>query len=118
MTRLELAGALGAAILAAALIGWGLRWAWERVKDGGPADRARLDALSARLADVEAERDALVEASAAREADLTERLRETEGRLRRTLAEREAELSAVMETVGSLRREIAQRREERRADRD
>lgn len=115
MTRLELAATFGAAMLATALLGWGLRWAWERLRSGPPADRARLDALSLQLADVEAERDALAEAAAAREAELSERLQETEGRLRRALAEREAELEAVMETVGSLRRELAAWREGRRA---
>lgn len=112
MTRVELALILGGAMLLAALVGWGLRWLWERLHAGPPADAARLDALSAALAEAEATRDALADAAAARIAALEGELAETERRLGRALAEREAELEAVMETVGALRRELAAARAE------
>lgn len=114
MTRAELALALGAVVLLSAALGWGLRWLWGRLTAGPPAEAARLDALSAELEAVEAERDALADRAARREAELESKLGETEERLRRTLGEREAELAAVMETVGALRREIAALREDGR----
>ncbi len=106
MTRMELALALGAAVLVAAAVGWGLHMVWTRVRSKHRANPEKLAALSAHIAEIEEARDAERMSAASTEAALREELVETQSRLTRELAERQAELEATMETVGELRRRL------------
>ncbi|SDX13547.1 hypothetical protein SAMN05444336_103403 [Albimonas donghaensis] len=106
MTRLELAVALGAALLVAAALGWALGALRAQIRRRGGAEARALADLSRRLADAEEARDALAAETAAREAGLIAAAQETETELRRDLTQRTAELDAAMDTIGALRREI------------
>lgn len=112
MTRAELALALGAAVLLAAALGWGLHALFARLSWRSDAEAGEVAELSARLAELEETLDGTREAAARREAELKARLEETETALTRDVAERTAELEAAMETVGYLRRELEAARRE------
>ena len=106
MTRMELALALFAVVLASAALGWGLHLLWERLTAGPKSDPEALAKLSARLAEAEEARDAVFSRAQETEAELREALDETRSRLSRELAERQAELDATMDIVGELRRQL------------
>ncbi len=106
MTRIELAAAIGAAMLLAAALGWLLHALWARLAHRPQAVDARAADLARRLADAEESRDRLAAEAAAAHAALMDSSREAEVKLRRDLTERTAELSAAMDTIGALRREI------------
>lgn len=97
MNRTELTLAIAFALVLSALIGWTLRWIFERLNRGGPAPETQMDALAEELLGAQAARS---EAEA--------RARETEADLRRKLAQTEAERDAAMDGLGTVRAELQQ----------
>ncbi len=113
MTRMELTVAIAVALALAAVCGWALHWLWGRLLRGGAHDLAEHSEMADLLLAAKAERDAAVE----RERETRQRLADeklaVETDLKARIAEREAELSAMMETIGDLRRQVVEwRRQE------
>ncbi len=107
MSRIELALALGAPLLAAFAAGWLARWLWGRALAASSPRGDRADELAAELLLGEAERERMRAAheaalSAAREAAETEA-----ERLRQELRERGAEIEALDAGLRAAREEIA-----------
>jgi chromosome segregation ATPase len=107
MTREDLTLALGAVLTLAVLAGWALHAMWTRLRHGGAAGPAGHEEMALRLHEAEEAQDAARAALAARTAAQAAAHAETEGALRRALAEREAELTATMDSVRELRANLA-----------
>ncbi|SET44591.1 hypothetical protein [Oceanicella actignis] len=107
MTRAELTAALFAALLAAAAIGWALHWLWRRAAHAHAHDPDLHSEMAELLHATKLERDQARQALRETVERMTAERAQSESRLKAQLAEREAELAAIMDTVGDLRRQIA-----------
>lgn len=101
MDRTELTIIIGSALVVAVIIGWGLRWFFDRMNTTGPM---ASDEVVARMLNAEA-------AQAQAEAQLTEVQKNARGAERALTAE----LEAAMTGLGNARREAEQWRVESEA---
>ena len=99
MNRTELIILTAVALFAAFALGWLAAWAFNRMRTVTTEDIAELDQMASSLHAIEEERDTLQAQFAKREAELSNRLGQTE-----------AELSAAMEGLGVARREAEELR--------
>ena len=101
MDRTDLTLIIGSALVVAVIIGWSLRWLFDRMNTHGPM---AADEVVARMREAEA-----AQAVAELRAD------EAETSARRTEAQLQAELEAAMTGLGAARREAEQWRSEAEA---
>lgn len=94
MDRTDLTLIIGSALVAAVIIGWTVRWFFDRMNTTGPM---ASDEVVARMREAEAA-----------QADAERRASEIEAKARQTESQLNAELDAAMTGLGNARREAEQ----------
>lgn len=92
MDRTELTLFVAGTLLAAVILGWGLRWVYGRLVSGAPVSS---DSMAARLHEAELAKEAAIG-----------RLAETERNYANLLNQAIAERDAAMSSIGNVRREV------------
>ncbi len=105
MDRNELTLAIAGALVAAALLGWILRWIFDRLnRSSGPRSIRRTADMATRLHDAEAARDAAEAAAGRIEANLRGRLEQAQAELAAALQDA-ARANAQVEEIRAAYRE-------------